>query len=197
MIKPQRWHVYVVDLQPRVGTKPGKQRPCLAIQPSEFGEAGLASTVILPLTTKIVGQKAPPPRAYSPGRVRLAQESDVMIDQILAWDNELFGEDLGVLPEGLQDEVRRALLEFLDREVPVLLRMFEKRLRTYRAIGYARGEAALTVGMRRRSTSGRSSTTKKHFATSRRQRGKTQGSDRARRRSPSTAPGPPRLRSTG
>jgi hypothetical protein len=28
-----------------------------------------------------------------------------------------------------------------DREVPMLLRMFEKRLRGYRAIGYARGEA--------------------------------------------------------
>jgi hypothetical protein len=37
-----------------------------------------------------------------------------MIDQILAWDNELFGEDLGPLPEVLQDDVRRALLEFLD-----------------------------------------------------------------------------------
>jgi len=33
MVVPRRWHVYIVDLQPRVGTKPGKQRPCLAIQP--------------------------------------------------------------------------------------------------------------------------------------------------------------------
>lgn len=36
-------------------------------------------------------------------------------------------------------EVR--IYDYVDREVPVLLRMFEKRLRTYRAIGYARGEA--------------------------------------------------------
>jgi hypothetical protein len=41
-----------------------------------------------------------------------------MIDQILAWDNELFGEDLGLLPEALQDEVRRSLLEFLDLSSP-------------------------------------------------------------------------------
>jgi superfamily II DNA or RNA helicase len=33
--------------------------------------------------------------------------------------------------------------DYVDREVPLLLRMFEKRLRTYRAIGYARGEAPL------------------------------------------------------
>ena len=35
------------------------------------------------------------------------------------------------------------IFDYVDREVPVLLRMFEKRLRGYRAIGYARGEAPL------------------------------------------------------
>jgi superfamily II DNA or RNA helicase len=38
-------------------------------------------------------------------------------------------------------EVR--IFDYVDREVPMLMRMFEKRLRTYRAIGYARGEAPL------------------------------------------------------
>jgi superfamily II DNA or RNA helicase len=38
-------------------------------------------------------------------------------------------------------EVR--IYDYVDREVPMLLRMFEKRLRSYRAIGYARGEAPL------------------------------------------------------
>ena len=38
-------------------------------------------------------------------------------------------------------EVR--IFDYVDREVPVLLRMFERRLRGYRAIGYARGEAPL------------------------------------------------------
>jgi superfamily II DNA or RNA helicase len=38
-------------------------------------------------------------------------------------------------------EVR--IYDYVDRAVPVLLRMFEKRLPTYRAIGYARGEAPL------------------------------------------------------
>ncbi len=36
-------------------------------------------------------------------------------------------------------EVR--IFDYVDRDVPMLLRMFEKRLRGYRAIGYARGEA--------------------------------------------------------
>ena len=40
-----------------------------------------------------------------------------------------------------KSEVR--IFDYVDREVPMLLRMFEKRLRGYRAIGYARGEAPL------------------------------------------------------
>ena len=38
-------------------------------------------------------------------------------------------------------EVR--IYDYVDREVPMLLHMFAKRLRTYRAIGYARSEAPL------------------------------------------------------
>lgn len=41
-------------------------------------------------------------------------------------------------------EVR--IYDYVDREVPTLLRMFAKRLPTYRAIGYARGEAPLGFG---------------------------------------------------
>lgn len=40
-----------------------------------------------------------------------------------------------------KSEVR--IYDYVDREVPMLLRMFEKRLPTYRAMGYARGEAPL------------------------------------------------------
>ncbi len=112
---PERWHVYVVDLEPRVGTKPGKQRPCLVVQPSEFGDAGLLSTVVLPLTTKTTRGDAYPLRVRIPRNAcGLTRDSDVLVDQILAWDNELFGRDLGVIPDALQDEVRKALLEFLD-----------------------------------------------------------------------------------
>jgi mRNA-degrading endonuclease toxin of MazEF toxin-antitoxin module len=41
-------------------------------------------------------------------------DSDILVDQMLAWDNELFRRNLGPVPEAVRDEVRRALLEFLD-----------------------------------------------------------------------------------
>ena len=114
-MRPERWHLYVVDLEPRVGTKPGKQRPCLAIQPSEFAEAGLGSTVVLPLTTRLAATGAFPLRVRIPAGVcGLERDSDVLVDQILAWDNDLFCRDLGVVPDAIQDQVRAALLDFLD-----------------------------------------------------------------------------------
>ena len=112
---PQRWHLHVVALGIRVGTKPGKQRPCLAIQPTEFGEAGLPSTVVLPLTTRVVREDVFPLRVRIPAGVcGLSRDSDVLVDQMLAWDNTLFRRDLGPVPEAVRDEVRRAVLEFLD-----------------------------------------------------------------------------------
>ena len=114
-ISPKRWHLYIVDLEPRIGTKPGKQRPCLAIQPSEFSEAGLDSTVIIPLTTKTQNGDLFPLRIRIPASIcNLEKESDLLIDQILAWDNSLFRKELGLLPEALQEQVKKALLDFLD-----------------------------------------------------------------------------------
>jgi mRNA interferase MazF len=115
VVVPERWHVYVVDLEPRVRSKPGKQRPCVSVQPSEFARAGLSSTVIVPLTTRLGAHDAFPLRVRVPaGTCGLARDSEALVDQILAWDNSLFRRELGVLPDALQDRLRLALLDFLD-----------------------------------------------------------------------------------
>jgi len=112
---PKCWYLYTVDLEPRIGTKPGKQRPCLVIQPTEFVEGGLKSTVILPLTSKIISGDTFPLRVRIPkGVAGLASPSDILIDQILAWDNNLFRQELGLLPEHIIEEVKIALKDFLD-----------------------------------------------------------------------------------
>jgi len=114
-VVPRRWHLYIVDLEPRVGTKPGKQRPCLSIQPSEFADAGLESTVVLPLTTNLAREDAFPLRVRIPkGTCGLERESEILVDQILAWDNLLFHKELGMLPEALVEKVTAALRDFLD-----------------------------------------------------------------------------------
>ena len=112
---PRQWHLYVVDLAPRVGTKPGKKRACLASQPSEFSEAGLESTVVLPLTTKLTPGDAFPLRVrISRGTCGLESDSDDLDDKILAWDNSLIRKELGILPEALIENIKTALRDFLD-----------------------------------------------------------------------------------
>ena len=61
-----------------------------------------------------------------------------------------------------KSEVR--IFDYVDRDVPMLLRMFEKRLRGYRAIGYARGEAPL--GYAEPADEARSSTTRTYLPNS-------------------------------
>jgi mRNA interferase MazF len=116
-VPPRRWHLYIVDLGPRRGTKPGKQRSCLAIQPEAFAEGGLDSTVVLTLSTNVVDDAFPLRVRIPRGICGLTRDSDVLVDQILAWNNSLFRRDLGEVPEGVQEEVRAALREFLDLQV--------------------------------------------------------------------------------
>lgn len=85
------------------------------MQPTEFAEGGLESTVVLPLTPRVIAEDAFPLRVRVPkGTCGLNRDSDVLIDQILARDNALFRRDLGILPAPLQSDVRAALKEFLD-----------------------------------------------------------------------------------
>jgi mRNA-degrading endonuclease toxin of MazEF toxin-antitoxin module len=44
----------------------------------------------------------------------LESDSEILVDQILAWDNSLFRRELGMLPDGLREELKTALREFLD-----------------------------------------------------------------------------------
>jgi mRNA interferase MazF len=115
MILPKRWHLYTIDLEPRIGTKPGKQRPCLCIQPTEFCAAGLGSALIIPLTTNLQKEDTFPIRVRVPkGTCGLEKDSEALIEQILAWDITLFKKELGEIPDGLQELIKAAIRDFLD-----------------------------------------------------------------------------------
>jgi len=47
------------------------------------------------------------------------------------------------------DKAEVRIFDYVDRAIPMLLRMFEKRLRSYRGVGYPRGEAPLGFAERR------------------------------------------------
>ena len=79
--------VWLADLNPRRGTEPGKTRPVLIIQSQALLDASHPSTLIIPLTTRLI-EDAEPLRLRLSARDRLDRDSDLLIDQIRAIDNQ-------------------------------------------------------------------------------------------------------------
>ena len=79
--------VWLADLNPRRGTEPGKTRPVLIIQNQALLDAGHPSTLVIPLTTRLI-EDAAPLRLRLSARDRLDRDSDLLIDQIRAIDNQ-------------------------------------------------------------------------------------------------------------
>jgi mRNA interferase MazF len=79
--------VWLADLNPKVGTELGKLRPVLIIQNQILLEINHPSTLIIPLTTKLIDDTEPL-RIRIKAQARLAKDSDLFIDQIRAIDNK-------------------------------------------------------------------------------------------------------------
>jgi mRNA interferase MazF len=83
----KRGEIWLADLNPRQGTEPGKTRPVLIIQSQALLNAGHPSTLVIPLTTKLV-DAAEPLRIRIPAAGRLPRPSDLLMDQMRAIDND-------------------------------------------------------------------------------------------------------------
>jgi mRNA interferase MazF len=108
-VKLQRGHLYVVDFNPRVRTKPGKIRPAVVIQSDALNEGGYPSTIVVPTTTKLVETDTPLRLRLPAGTAGLERESDALVAQVLAVANESFRKELGVLPLELMDALEQRL----------------------------------------------------------------------------------------
>ena len=113
-----RGEVWLADLDPRRGTGPGKTRPVLILQCQPLLDAGHPSTLIIPLTTKLV-EDAEPLRIRVPASGRLRNDSDLLIDQMRAIDNRrLVQGPLSRLDRQLLARVGEAVREVLGLDEP-------------------------------------------------------------------------------
>jgi mRNA interferase MazF len=104
----RRGVLYLADLEPRRGTKPGKTRPVLVVQSDLLNDVGHPSTWVLPCTTRMVGEnllRVVLPRGIAGNR----QDCEVMIDQSRAIDNHRFVRALKPLPTKILSEVAAKL----------------------------------------------------------------------------------------
>jgi mRNA interferase MazF len=111
---PERGEVWLANLNPRRGTEPGKKRPVLIVQAQALLDAGHPSTLIIPLTTKLIDD-AEPLRIRVPAQASLRRDSDLLIDQLRAIDKRRLVEGpLARLDEAIMARVAAALREVLD-----------------------------------------------------------------------------------
>ena len=115
---PSRGEVWLADLDPRRGTAPGKTRPVLIVQAQALCDADHPSTLVLPLTTRLVDD-AEPLRIRVSASGRLRRDSDLLVDQLRAIDNRrLVQGPMTRLSESLLGKVGEALAEVLDLPRP-------------------------------------------------------------------------------
>lgn len=111
----ERGSIWLANLSPRHGTESGKTRPVLVMQSQALLDAGHPSTIIIPLTTNLT-EDAEPLRIRIKARDHLKKDSDLLIDQIRAIDNNrLMGGPLAQLDENQLDDVSKALAEVVGR----------------------------------------------------------------------------------
>ena len=111
---PERGEIWLANLDPQYGTEPGKTRPVLLIQSQALMDAGHPSTLVVPLTTRLVDE-AEPLRIRVPAFGRLLRDSDLVIDQLRAIDNRRLARGpITRLPAALMKKVEAAIREVLD-----------------------------------------------------------------------------------
>jgi len=100
----KRFDVFLVALDPTLGSEIKKTRPCLVISPDEMN-AYISTVIVAPLTTK--GRPYP---TRIPCRFR-GKAGHVILDQIRTVDKSRLLRRLGRVGEGVQAQVLAALAE--------------------------------------------------------------------------------------
>ena len=100
----QKFHIYLADLNPRMGTESGKIRPVVVVQTDVLNNLH-PSTIVCPITTKVVKQVDVLRVHVGGGETGLRTESDILVDQIRAIDNRRFQKHVGKLDRSQQDKL--------------------------------------------------------------------------------------------
>ena len=112
----KQFEIWIADLNPQIGTEPGKTRPVLVIQTNLLNKIPHPSTIICPITTNVKKDSEILRVHLKKGTTNLHQACDIMIDQIRAIDNQRLTKRLGVLPDELIDLVKENIQIVLDLE---------------------------------------------------------------------------------
>jgi mRNA interferase MazF len=110
----KRGSVWLANLNPGRGTEPGKIRPVLIVQTQALLDADHPSTLVVPLTTRLIDD-AEPLRLRISAQSGLDKDSDLLFDQLRAIDNKRL----------VQGPILQCTLEFMARADDALREMLD------------------------------------------------------------------------
>ncbi|MEA3339841.1 MAG: type II toxin-antitoxin system PemK/MazF family toxin [Chloroflexota bacterium] len=99
-----RFDVYLINLDPTIGSEIRKTRPCLVISPDEINR-WIATVIVAPMTTK--GRSYPTRVACKFQR----KEGQIVLDQIRTVDKSRLVRKLGQISKVIQRDVLTILAE--------------------------------------------------------------------------------------
>lgn len=100
----KRFDVFLVNLDPTIGSEIKKTRPCVVISPQEMNRH-LRTVIIAPMTTK---GAAYPTRVSCKFRGRVGQ---IVLDQLRTVDRTRLARKLGTISRPAQEEVLSVIAE--------------------------------------------------------------------------------------
>jgi len=112
----KQFEIWIADLNPQVGTKPGKTRPVLTLQTNLLNKINHPSTIVCPITSNVKRDSDILRVHLKKGMANLQQDCDIMIDQIRAIDNRRLIKRIGTLPNKLIDKVKDNIMIVLSLE---------------------------------------------------------------------------------
>jgi mRNA interferase MazF len=112
----KQFEIWIADLNPQIGTEPGKTRPVMVIQSNLLNKIPHPSTIICPLTTNVEKDAEILRVHLKKGIANLLESCDIMIDQVRAIDNKRLLKKVGELPQELISQIKENLLIVLDLE---------------------------------------------------------------------------------
>jgi mRNA interferase MazF len=112
----KQFEIWIADLNPQIGTEPGKTRPVLVVQTNLLNKIPHPSTIICPITTNIEKESDILRVHLKKAMANMHENCDIMIDQIRAIDNKRLIKKIGDLPANLIEKVKENILIVLDIE---------------------------------------------------------------------------------
>ena len=110
----KQFEIWIADLNPKIGTEPGKTRPVLVVQTNLLNKIPHPSTIICPITTNIKKDAEILRVHLKKGMANLNQDCDIMIDQIRSIDNMRLINKVGDLPKNLIELVKENIQIVID-----------------------------------------------------------------------------------